>query len=84
MTTRGQQTIRFPEGLLDEVREEVEIRGTSLNDFVVKSIEKEIRQSKALRLLEEIDRHRREIGKRGKQPDSTPLIRAMREGDERR
>lgn len=84
MTTREQHTIRFPEGLLNELREEAEIAGTSLNDLVVAAAEKEVGRRKALRLLQRIGQRRREMAKRGIQPDSTPLIRAMREGEERR
>lgn len=84
MTGREQHTIRFPEGLLDALRKEAEIAGTSLNDIVVEAAEQEVKRRSALRLLERISQRRREIEKRGIQPDSTPLIRALREGEERR
>jgi hypothetical protein len=73
-------TIRFPSRVLDSVREAKE-DAESLNDFVVRVLEKEARWIKARKAHAAIVELREEIRKRtGVQPDSTQLIRDLREG----
>ncbi len=69
---RGQFTIRIPRVLLDKAREEAAAYGDSMDELVVAAVEKEISMRAQLRLLDEIERERLELEKRGLQPDSTP------------
>lgn len=76
-------TIRFPEELLDAMRD-VKADDESLNDMVVTTLAREVARRRGLELFEEINRYREQIRARvGLQPDSTELIRAFREGRER-
>ncbi|MGE5484734.1 MAG: hypothetical protein ACM3X4_06935 [Ignavibacteriales bacterium] len=82
-TEREQFTIRVSKDLLDRVREEAAAYGDSMNDLVVAAVEKEVSMRRRLRLMDEIDRERLELGRRGPHPDSTPVIRELRMGTER-
>ncbi len=75
---REQFTVRVPKELLDRVREEAAAYGDSMNDLVISALEKEVRMREQLRLLNEIERRRSLMAKRGLQPDSTPVIRELR------
>lgn len=81
---RDQFTVRAPKELLDKVREEAEACGNSMNDLIVAAVEKEVLMRQQLRLLDQIDQERRAMEKRGTQPDSTPMVRQIRAGSERR
>lgn len=81
---RDQFTIRAPNELLDRVREEASIYGDSMNDLMIAAIEKEVSMRARVRLMNLIERERREIEKRGVQPDSSLQIRQFRTGVERR
>jgi len=84
MAQREALTIRFPQELLDGVRES-KTNGESLNDLVVSAVEKEVRRRQALRLHAEIVAMNERIRARtGEQPSSVPLIRELREGIGRR
>jgi hypothetical protein len=81
MESREALTIRFPPKLLARARE-VKSDGESLNELVVSAVEREVERRRGLRAYEEIRRVRAEIEARtGLQPDSTPLIRSLREGN---
>ena len=55
-----------------------------MNDLVVAAIEKEVSMRAQLRLMDQIDRERLELEKRGVHPDSTSIIRGIRAGVSRR
>jgi len=80
---RAAVTIRFPGEILARARR---AKGEeSLNTFVVAAVDRESRRRRTLATLDEIDALRESIAARtGIQPDSTPLIRAWREGRLRR
>jgi hypothetical protein len=72
-------TIRFPAGLLDRARG-VRAEQESLNDLVVAAVEREVRHREGLRAYEAILRVREAVeAGTGLQPDSTSLIRTLRE-----
>jgi predicted CopG family antitoxin len=80
MSARKALTIRIADDVLRTARELKDER-ESLNDFVAEAIEREIRRRRGLQAVQSI----RELQEDATlQPDSTALIRAMREGDERR
>ncbi|MGI8553424.1 MAG: YlcI/YnfO family protein [Dehalococcoidia bacterium] len=83
MEERQARTIRFPTELVADaqaVREEQE----SFNDLVITAVERELARRRGLQAFEEILRIRDQVEARtGLHPDSTPLIRAMRDGEER-
>lgn len=81
---REQFTIRVSKDLLDRVREEAAAYGDSMNNLIVAALEKEVSVRHQLRLMDQIDCERRELGKRGLHPDSTPVVRRIRSGMERR
>jgi hypothetical protein len=84
MEAREELTIRFPPGLLTRAKEAKSER-ESLNDFVVDAVDREVRRRRGLQAYDEILRVRDETRARtGVQADSSPLIRALREGDGRR
>jgi hypothetical protein len=84
MEARIAVTIRFPSELLASARK-VKGQGESLNDLVVEAVDREVRHRQGRQAFEEIGRLREAIRARsGVQPDSSSLIRALREGDERR
>lgn len=83
-TERKGLTVRFPPDLLVEARATI-FEDESLNDLIVRALEREVRRRKALDNLAEIDLLREAIRQRGgTQPDSAPLIRALRSGEGRR
>ena len=76
-------TIRFPGELIAKARQ-VKSERESLNDLVVGAVEREVRRRAVVRAHEAIARVRDSVRARtGAQPDSGPLIRALREGDSR-
>jgi len=77
---RDRFTIRTPKGLLDRVREQAEAYGDSMNDLVVSAIQKEVNMREQLRLLTDMQKARRKMEACGVHPDSTQLIRQMRNG----
>jgi predicted CopG family antitoxin len=80
MSARKALTIRIADDVLRTARELKDER-ESLNDFVAEAIEREIRRRRGLQAVQSI----RELQEDATlQPDSTALIRAMREGNERR
>lgn len=84
MQTREAITVRLPSELATEAREAKDER-ESLNDLVVAALEREVRRRRGLKAYEEIVRLSDEIFReRGVQPDSQPLIRALRDGEGRR
>ncbi len=84
MERRDAQTIRFPAGVLQRARE-VKEQDESINQFVVEAVEREIARREGLAAIEEARGIRERVRARyGVHPDSVPLIRALREGEERR
>ncbi len=78
--TRDALTVRFPPDLLARAKE-VRNPDESLNQLIVSALEREITRREGLRTLREIDEVRDRIAARtGPQPDSTPTIRALRDG----
>lgn len=83
-TEREPLTIRFPAGLLTEVRASRE-PSESLNDFVVSAVDRELRRRRALGAHATILAVRERVRQRtGLHPDPVPLIRDLREGLGRR
>jgi len=81
MPARTKTTIRIPVELLAKIRQ-VKPDDESLNDFVVKALDAEVRR-RGLKVLEEIVETSEAILQRsGPQPDSTPYIRTLRDGIE--
>lgn len=82
MKAREAITIRFPIELIARVRA---IKGKeSLNDLVVAAVEGEVRRRQGLQAFDAILRIRAEIqAESGLQPDSTPLIRSLRDDVDR-
>lgn len=84
MAVREPLTVRFPAELLSEARG-VKSEQESLNDLVVAAVEREVRRRQGLQAYDAILRIRERVeAEFGLQPDSTPLIRSLRDGDERR
>jgi predicted CopG family antitoxin len=80
VSVREALTIRIADDVLRSARELKDER-ESLNDFVTTAIEREIRRRRGIQAVQSI----RELQEGATlQPDSTTLIRALREGDERR
>lgn len=76
---REAMTVRFPAGSIEKAKN-VKAERESLNDLVVAAVEREVRRRQGMQALSEIERIREQITARtGWQPDSGPLIRAMRE-----
>ena len=76
---RGATTVRLPHELVEQARQ---VRGDreSFNDLVVEAVEREVRRRQGLKTLKEIRGVREQLHARfGVQPDSVPLIRALRE-----
>ena len=81
MPARTKTTVRMPVELLAKVRQ-VKPDDESLNDFVVKAVDQEIRR-RGLKTFAEILELKEEIYRQfGRHPDSTPYIRALRDGTE--
>ena len=78
-------TIRFPSGLLAEVREH-KPDGESLNDFVVRAVEEHTRRSRARQAHARVLALQRAIVRErgGPTPSSVGLLRELREGRGRR
>jgi hypothetical protein len=84
MDRRQAMTVRFPETLLREARA-VRASPESLNDLVVAALEREVRRRRAEAALARLRQVREQVYARtGPQPDPVPLIRALREGEDRR
>jgi len=84
MRPREAITVRLPSELATEARAAKDER-ESLNDLVVEALEREVRRRQGLKAYDEIIRLREEIMREhGVQPDSQPLIRALRDGEGRR
>ena len=80
---REQFTVRVPKDLLGLVRDEAATSGDSINDLVLTAVRKELLIRRQLRVLDQIERERKAMAKRGVQPDSTPLVRQLRMGSDR-
>lgn len=74
-------TVRFPEQLLRNAKN-LKTKEESLNDLVVMALEREVRRRRGWAAHQRIVA-RREIvrAKTGTQPDSTEVIRNLREGN---
>jgi hypothetical protein len=84
MNTRDALTIRFPPELLADAKS-VKADSESFNDFVVSAVDREVRLRQGVETFAEILQTREEIFRRvGLQPDSRPLIRALRDSETRR
>lgn len=74
-------TVRFPAGLLAQVRLH-QLKGESLNNMIVKALEREVSYRQGLVAHHRIVARREQIRKKtGTQPDSLDLIRQLREGE---
>jgi hypothetical protein len=84
MTKRRALTVRLPEDLLSDARAAV-AEPESLNDLIVAAVAREVRRRRAEAALARIQAVRERVEARtGLHPDPVPLIRALREGEERR
>jgi hypothetical protein len=80
MEEREALTVRFPTGLLAQVRKH-KSQDESLNDLVIKALEREVRYRQGLTAHHRIVTRREKIReKTGTQPNSVDLIRQLREG----
>jgi hypothetical protein len=83
MEEREALTVRFPTHLLAQVRLH-KSQGESLNDLIIKALEREVRYRQGLAAHHRIVARREKIReKTGTQPNSTNLIRQLREGEAR-
>lgn len=83
MSEREALTVRFPAGLLAQLRLHKSL-DESLNDLVIKALEREVRYRRGLAAHHRIVERREKIReKTGTQPNSTDSIRQLREGSER-
>ena len=81
MTPGETTTIRIPTGLLAKA-EQVKAENETIEDLIVMAVDREVRR-RGLQIVAEIRATSEEIQKRaGPQPDSTPFIRALRDGTE--
>ena len=77
-------TLRLPPELLAKLRRWKSPR-QSLNAFIVEAVDREVRRRRGLHASQAILARRAVLQERqGLQPDSTPLVRALREGEGRR
>jgi hypothetical protein len=77
-------TIRFPSDLLQKAKQLKE-SGESFNELVIEALEREVKRRKGIATHHRILARRQEIkAKTGVQPNSTALIRSLREGKGRR
>ena len=84
MGRRQAVSVRFPEKALAGARA-VKAAQESLNDFVVTAVEREVGRRQGEAALWAIRRVREQVRARtGLHPDPVPLIRALREGLDRR
>lgn len=84
MEEREALTVRVPVGLLSKARE-VKSGRESLNELVVTALDREVRRRQGLAVYAQILELREQLkSSTGWQPDSVPLIRALREGLGRR
>lgn len=75
-------TARMPVPLYDELRRIAEQGGVSINQVVLAALERYVRQVRRQQAIGELRRMQEEMrAKYGVLPDSTPLIRQMREAD---
>ena len=83
MEKREAITVRFPAGLLAQLRLH-KSQDESLNDLVIKALEREVRYRRGLAAHRRIVERREKIRRKtGTQPNSTDLIRQLREGSQR-
>ncbi len=81
MTPGETKTFRIPTELLAKA-EQVKAENESLDDLIVMAVDREVRR-RGLQIFADICATSEEIQKRvGLQPDSTPFIRALRDGTE--
>ncbi len=79
--SRESLTIRFPPDLLAQAKA-LKIDEESFNDLVVSALKLEVSRRQAKATHQRIHERRESIRQRtGVQPDSTPDIRELREGD---
>ena len=73
-------SIRMPDEVYERLRAWARQQNRSINELTVEILDRETRRWVARQALEEADRVREEIRARhGELPDSTPLIREIRE-----
>lgn len=83
MEEREALTVRFPTYLLAQIKLH-KSQGESLNDLIIKALEREVRYRQGLAAHYRIVARREKIReKTGTQPNSTNLIRQLREGEAR-
>ena len=82
MDRRDALTVRAPVELLAKARAAKSER-ESLNDVIVQALDREVRRREGLRAVQDIIALRERIAASGPQPDSTALIRDLREGRQR-
>lgn len=83
MEHRESLTVRFPTGLLAKAKLH-KSKDESLNDLVIKAIEREVRHRQGLSAHHRIVARREKIRqKTGTQTSSVDLIRQLREGEAR-
>jgi hypothetical protein len=76
---RGAMTIRIPVELLQRAHH-VKRNAESFNDLVVDAVEREVRRRQGMQAIATIQEIRDRVATNmGVQPDSLPLIRALRE-----
>ncbi len=76
-------TIRFPADLVKRAKQ-IKEGNKSFNEFVVEALEKEVKRRQTIEAHETILRLREKVKKRtGFHPNPVPLIRQLREGEER-
>ncbi len=81
MEEREAFTVCFPAGLLAQLRKH-KSQDESLNDLVIKALEREVLYRRGLAAHRRIVERREKIReKTGTQPDSIELIRQLREGE---
>jgi predicted transcriptional regulator len=77
-------TIRFPADLVRKAKQ-LKNGKESFNELVVEALEQEVKRRRAWTAHQSVIARRAEIrAKTGTHPDSTPLIRSLREGEGRR
>ena len=83
MEEREALTVRLRAGLLAQLREHKSL-DESLNDLIIKALEREVRYRRGLAAHHRIIERREKIReKTGIQPNSTDTIRQLREGESR-